>query len=77
MRSKKRLSEPFHALLPTIYCGTPEQALLELKRNAKGKKGDIANDSLARCRAVAQRTMLFQNHFLNIQKEKPEKLDYS
>ncbi|KAK2555497.1 E3 ubiquitin-protein ligase rnf213-alpha [Acropora cervicornis] len=35
MRSKKRLSEPFHALLPTIYCGTPEQALLELKRNAK------------------------------------------
>ena len=47
MRSKKRLSEPFHALLPTIYCGTPEQALLELKRNAKGKKCGIANDNLA------------------------------
>ncbi|XP_067056125.1 E3 ubiquitin-protein ligase rnf213-alpha-like isoform X2 [Acropora muricata] len=35
MHSKKRLPEPFHTLLPTIYCGTPEQALLELKRNAK------------------------------------------
>ena len=47
MRSKKRLSEPFHALLPTIYCGTPEQALLELKQNAKGKKRGIANDNRA------------------------------
>jgi len=47
VRSKKRLSEPFHALLPTIYCGTPEQALLELKRNAKGKKCGISDDNLA------------------------------
>ncbi|XP_068694638.1 E3 ubiquitin-protein ligase rnf213-alpha-like [Montipora foliosa] len=50
--SKKRVSEPFYTLLPTIHCGTPMQALCQLTQQRTGSLNPLFDDGEFRSQHV-------------------------
>ncbi|XP_068694646.1 E3 ubiquitin-protein ligase rnf213-alpha-like isoform X2 [Montipora foliosa] len=69
--SKKRVSEPFYTLLPTIHCGTPKQALWQLTQEQTESLNPLFDDTEFRSQHV-QRT--FQ--YLKLWESAKENLDH-